>query len=282
MEVRKQSEIPISPSTPGTAFDDFMHQGFVLLPSILDSSTITSLRKVIDDNDNKKKTKTKKKQKVKHTVYRCVFEDHPELCLRVFKNETILSIVKQLLGCCGSARGKEDSSLTTHVIHNNAYRIDPGSKGQASNWHTDDSPTFQTTDGKPLPINVIVSPLVLTCMYFLNGINTPGDGGTRVIENSHRFGELCSNDTSSKYQQLYTKCPTGSVLTLSSHTWHRGSAIESGCNPRYVFQVTYGRRLVGHKHGSVMNYNLPTRIEKVLETEEDRKLMGFLQGGAYS
>jgi len=215
-------------------------------------------------------------------VYKRIFEDHPELCLRVFKNASILPLVTQLLGCCGSARGREDSCLRTHVIHNNAYRIDPGTRGQAPNWHTDDAPTFQTSDGKPLPDNVVVAPLVLTCMYFLNDLQSPGDGGTRIIDNSHRFGGVCTNETATKYDHSFTRCPKGSVLIISSHTWHRGSTVESGSQSRYVFQVTYGRRLIGHKHGSIMNYNLPRQVENVLETEDDRRLMGFLQGGPYS
>lgn len=118
-------------------------------------------------------------------------------------------------------------------------------------------------------------------MYFLNDLRTPEDGGTRDIEGSHRFGVACSNETAMKHSDLYAACPAGSVLIISSHTWHRGSPVQ-GKNPRYVFQATYGRRLVGHKHGSMMDYMVPKKVEKVLKTEEDRQLMGYLQGGAYS
>lgn len=251
-----------------------MRQGYVVLPEALNPEIVAQLRGVIDRN-------AKGGSKKKRTMYRRVFEDHPELCLRVFQNETVLPIVQRLLAHCGSSRGRGDSCLTAHIIHNNAYRIDPGTKGQATNWHTDDAPTFLTTHGGPLPKGVICAPLVLTCMYFLNDLKSPKDGGTRVIEGSHRFGVPCSNETAREHADLYAACPAGSCLIISSHTWHRGSPVE-GENPRYVFQATYGRRLVGHKHGSIMDYKLPPKMKNLLDTQEDKQLMGYLKGGAYS
>ena len=84
------------------------------------------------------------------------------------------------------------------------------------------------------------------------------------------------------YPHAYVQCPPGSVLMFSAHTWHKGAAVAESASPRYVFQATYARRLIGHKHDTIMNYVLPKQVEKQLKSEEDRKLMGFLQGGAYS
>ena len=218
-------------------------------------------------------------------VLKRLFEQDPALCLSVFKHDIVLPVVQRLLGCCGSARGRGDSCLTTHVIHNNAYRINPGGRGQAASWHTDDAPTFLTHNGRPLPDSVVVAPLVLTCMYFLNDLTTPGHGGTRVIAGSHRFGKACSNEVVQTEGSpiSYAQCPTGSVLIISSHTWHSGAPVAADCPAsRYVSQVTYGRRLIRHKHGSIMNYQLPKTVEKAMKTVDDEKLMGFLQGGAYS
>mmetsp|Transcript_31927 Transcript_31927/g.41071 ORF Transcript_31927/g.41071 Transcript_31927/m.41071 type:complete len:178 (+) Transcript_31927:38-571(+) len=171
---------PAQPSSQETAVDDFHRQGYVLLPRVLNTEQIIALRKAIDSHANRNN-----KKKGRHAVYRRVFEDHPDICLNVFKQESVLRLVRKLIGCCGSGRMGEDSGLSAHVIHNNAFRIDPGSKGQATNWHTDDPPVFITQNGKPLPKNVVVAPLVLTCMYFLNDLKTAEDGGTRVIEGSH-------------------------------------------------------------------------------------------------
>mmetsp|Transcript_15814 Transcript_15814/g.23479 ORF Transcript_15814/g.23479 Transcript_15814/m.23479 type:complete len:312 (-) Transcript_15814:1121-2056(-) len=274
---------PAKLSTPETAREDFLRQGYAVIPGVLDAETIAQLREAIDRNDKKKKGKnSSNNNSKKHVMYKRVFEHHPALCLRVFKNETVLPIVQRLLGQCGSARPGQDSCLTAHLIHNNAFRIDPGGRGQATGWHTDDAPTFQTADGGSLPPSVVCAPLALTCMYFLNDLRSPRDGGTRVVEGSHRFGRPCTDEAASKHPELYAACPAGSVLIISSHTWHRGSPVGEGGSSRYLFQATYGRRLVGHKHGSVMDYQLPTKVERLLRTEEDRKLMGYLQGGAYS
>ena len=294
MNVQQQEQQPdpkLTPanlSTPETARDDFMRQGYALVPAVLDQDTVLQLVRLIDRHSGgdgaSGKRKPSKKQS-RHTVIRRLFELDPALCLQVFKNSTVLPIVQRLLGCCGSARGKGDSCLTTHLIHNNAYRIDPGQRGQAPTWHTDDAPTFLTHDGSPLPDSVRMAPLVLTCMYFLNDLNTPGHGGTRVIAGSHRFGKACSNDVVQAEGRpiSYAQCPAGSVLIISSHTWHCGAPVSADCPAsRYVFQATYGRRLIGHKHDSIMNYQLPKAVEKALDTEEDRKLIGFLKGGAYS
>jgi len=168
-------------------------------------------------------------------------------------------------------------------MHNNAYRVDPGGRGQAPVWHTDDAPTFTTLDGGPLPDTVVTAPLVLTCMYYLNEIRGPRDGGTRVIPGSHRFGRPCTSRDAENCPQQYAQGPEGSVLIISSDLWHRGASVEEGSMPRYVFQVSYGRRLVGHKHGSIMNYQLPPVTMEAIDNDDDtREIMGFLQGGAYS
>mmetsp|Transcript_33124 Transcript_33124/g.51776 ORF Transcript_33124/g.51776 Transcript_33124/m.51776 type:complete len:85 (-) Transcript_33124:133-387(-) len=74
----------------------------------------------------------------------------------------------------------------------------------------------------------------------------------------------------------------GTCLIISSAVWHRGCRVSREGNPRYLFQVSYGRRLVGHKHKSIMDYTLPRGVRQLLVSEEDRQLMGYLQGGAYS
>ena len=285
-EQQQPSPIPANLSTPATACDDFMRQGYVLLPAVLDKDTVQQLVQLIDRQSTVRGGKRKSpKNNRRHVVLKRLFEHDPALCLSVFRHATVLPIVQRLLGCCGSARGCNDSCLTTHVIHNNAYRIDPGGRGQAAAWHTDDAPTFLTHNGRPLPDSVVIAPLVLTCMYFLNDLATPDHGGTRVITGSHRFGKACSPEAVQTLDRpiSYARCPAGSVLIISSHTWHCGAPVAADCpSSRYVFQVTYGRRLVGHKHDSIMNYQLPKAVEKVLKTDDDFKLMGFLQGGAYS
>ena len=142
--------------------EQFQREGFILIPDALTETQCTSLRNIIDNLDRKRPSRDPSR----HTVHKAVFEQYPAPCLEVFKNPKILGVVRALLSMAGTSRNP-DKSLTAHVIHNNAYRVDPGMRGQAPTWHTDDPPLFSGE----LPPNVHISPLVLTCMYYLNDIH---------------------------------------------------------------------------------------------------------------
>ena len=181
MEEIIPQEIPANVSTRETAYEDFHRQGYVVIPEVLSRDQIEQLKAVIDKQSQATRDHKMKKKK-RHAMFKRVFEEHPTLCLEVFKNETVLPVVRGLLNHCGSARGHGDHSLEAHIIHNNAFRMDPGMRGQAPRWHTDDPPIFQTESGKPLPPKVRIAPLVVTCMFFLNDLNTPEDGGTESLK----------------------------------------------------------------------------------------------------
>lgn len=46
-------------------------------------------------------------------------------------------------------------------------------------------------------------------------------------------------------------------------------------------QISYGKRLVGHKYGKFMNYQMPEDIVKKITDSRKRRLLGFLGHGAY-
>src|SRR6185503_11519182 len=144
----------------------FNKNGYILIPDALTESECEELKNMIDTLDNK--TKGDKKKQSRHQMHKVVFIQYPELCLRIFKNKRIHSLCKKIIGMCGSPRGSSDTSLKMHVIHNNTYCVQPGQRGQAPVWHTDDPPLFITTNEKNLPDNIIFAPTVLTCMYYLN------------------------------------------------------------------------------------------------------------------
>jgi len=258
----------------------FNKNGYILIPDALTESECEELKNMIDTLDNK--TKGDKKKQSRHQMHKVVFIQYPELCLRIFKNKRIHSLCKKIIGMCGSPRGSSDTSLKMHVIHNNTYCVQPGQRGQAPVWHTDDPPLFITTNEKNLPDNIIFAPTVLTCMYYLNDIRGPIDGMTHVIPGSHRFGRLCTKDDAESQNFIAPAVKKGTALIISSSVWHRGSNVAPEGRPRYVFQVSYGRRLVGHKHDTIMDFVMPNQVKNLLKTDEDKELMGYLQGGAYS
>lgn len=259
--------------------DKFNTDGYLIIPDAIDSSTVEQLKRLIDQLQSKAIKEGYSSSKL--ITHKVVFEQQPELCLRVFKNPKILTLIKRLIGIAGS-NSVNDRSLITHVIHNNAYIVKPGMKGKAPHWHQDDPPIFKTLDGKPLPDKVLIAPMVITCMYYLNDIRGEIDGMTCLIPKSHRFGCACTNEVASTYEYVCPAVSKGTVLLISSSLWHRGTPIPIEGHTRYVFQVSYGRRLIGHKHKSIMNYQMPTSVMKVLTSIEDQELMGFLEGGAYS
>lgn len=250
--------------------------GYVIMEDILTKEETTVLRNLLDELDKKNPPKTNS-----HTMHKRLFEISPKECINIFKKEKVLSFVKEAIGMCGTGRNN-DNSLDVHVIHNNAFCVKPGTKGQATTWHTDDPPIFMTTDNTSLPDNVIIAPLVLTCMYYLNDVRGEIDGMTHIIPGSHRFGGPCYEHIANNLPYIVPEIKEGSVMIFSSGLWHKGCDVSPEGNSRYVFQVSYGRRLIGHKHDTIMNYQLPKNVEDLLETKEERKLMGFLKGGSYS
>ena len=262
--------------------EDFQRDGYLLIPDALDESTCKSLRKAIDELDQEHSRARHRKEK-RHIVHKAVFEQYPEISLEVFKNPKILPVVEALIGMCGTSRAP-DRSLQVNVIHNNAFKVPVEGRGQAPKWHTDDPPLFRTADGSSLPKSVTVAPMVLTCMYYLNDVRGAVDGMTHLIPGSHRFGRPCSDEEVSRLEKeiIAPEVKEGTCLIISSSLWHRGAAVQPEGRERYLFQVSYGRRLVGHKHKTIMDYTLPQNVKDQLTAEADRELMGYLEGGAYS
>jgi hypothetical protein len=209
----------------------FQRDGFLLVPDVLSPIQCRELRDIIDNLDASGHHRGRQNTQ-RHIMHKCLFEQYPEQCFNIFKNDTILPIVKDLISMAGSSR-RDDRSLIAHVIHNNAFKVSPGGDGQAARWHTDDPPLFIGD----LPPDVHIAPMVLTCMYYLNDVRGAVDGMTHVIPGSHRLGRPC---TAEEAEQMPFVCPSvraGSVLIISSAVWHRGSSVAPDGNPRYLFQV---------------------------------------------
>ena len=138
--------------------NNFQRDGFIIVPDVLSPNQCREMRDIIDILDTSTHRRDGKTTR-RHIMHKCVFEQYPEQCLSIFKNDTILPIVKDLISMAGSSR-QDDRSLLAHVIHNNAFKVPPGGTGQAARWHTDDPPLFSGE----LPPGVHMAPLVLTCM----------------------------------------------------------------------------------------------------------------------
>ena len=66
---------------------------------------------------------------------------------------------------------------------------------------------------------------------------------------------------------------------FNNQVWHRGGPNASQ-RIRYITQITYGRRMIGHKYFPFMNYVMPEHLYADADPRK-RRLMGFLDRGAY-
>ena len=71
----------------------------------------------------------------------------------------------------------------------------------------------------------------------------------------------------------------GSVVMFNNQVWHRGGPNTSQ-RTRYLTQITYGRRMIGHKYFPFMNYVMPEQVYADADPRR-RRLLGFLERGAY-
>jgi ectoine hydroxylase-related dioxygenase (phytanoyl-CoA dioxygenase family) len=166
-----------------------------------------------------------------------------------------------------------------HVIHNNSFRTPPG--GGITTWHQDDAPHYLVTHGEP-PTNVRLPVLLFTANYYLTDVTEPEHGGTEVIPGSHLFGAPSPSEMEgTKYESKIVKClgKAGSVVMFNNQVWHRGGPNRSE-RTRYITQVSYARRLIGHKYYPFMNYQMPEHVYADANPRLKR-LLGFLPSGAY-
>lgn len=174
----------------------------------------------------------------------------------------------------------DSNSLTAHVIHNNAFIVPPGGRGQAPSWHVDD-PLQQVIIpyNYSLPTNIRLPVLNATYMIWLSDCDTPDKGPTYVVPGSHRFGRPVEPKEADKYG--IPMCgKVGTAVLVNANVWHRGCENKSDV-PRETLQLTFARRIIGHKFKTIMNYHMPSHVTEgrsdILKTR-----MGFLEGGAYS
>jgi ectoine hydroxylase-related dioxygenase (phytanoyl-CoA dioxygenase family) len=166
-----------------------------------------------------------------------------------------------------------------HVIHNNSFISPPG--GGISGWHQDDAPHFLVTEGEA-PTNIRLPVLLFTANYYLTDVPDVAHGPTQVIPGSHLFGAPSPPTMEgTPYEEKIASClgGAGSVVMFNNQVWHRGAPNQSN-QPRYMTQVSYARRLVGHKYFPFMNYVMPEHVYADANPRLKR-LLGFLPTGAY-
>jgi ectoine hydroxylase-related dioxygenase (phytanoyl-CoA dioxygenase family) len=137
------------------------------------------------------------------------------------------------------------------------------------------------THGEP-PTNVRLPVLLFTANYYLTDVLTVENGPTQVIPGSHLFGGSPPGVIEgTKWEEKVVSClgKAGSVVMFNNQVWHRGGPNLSD-TVRGMTQISYARRLVGHKYFPFMNYEMPAHCYEDASPRLKR-LLGFLPSGAY-
>ncbi|MAE62127.1 MAG: mitomycin antibiotics/polyketide fumonisin biosynthesis protein [Planctomycetaceae bacterium] len=248
-----------------TWVETFHREGFLFLENVLPPDWCAELRDDLDrtlrDNPNGANS-TGGHVNLSHRMFEMSHAN-----LRLFDLEPIVSFAETLI------------DNRCHVIHNNSFQSPPG--GGLSGWHQDDNPHYLVTHGDP-PTNVRLPVLCFTANYYLTDVTTVERGSTEVIPRSHLFGsEPPRQLEGTQWQPLIhpNLGPAGSVIMFNNQVWHRGGPNLSD-RTRYITQITYARRLVGHKYHPFMNYQMPQHVYEDANPRL-RRLLGFLDHGAY-
>jgi ectoine hydroxylase-related dioxygenase (phytanoyl-CoA dioxygenase family) len=252
----------------------FFHKnGYIVIEKAVPDPILQGMK-----SDLKRLDQSSQKKKDRHTMHKCFFEHSPKM-VEFIENSRLVDFIQYLIADVPGNRG---NSLSAHLIHNNAFIVPPNGRGQAPSWHTDDplQNVILPEGSEPLPESIKLPVLVVTGMLWLSNCTKPENGPTYVVPKSHRFGKPVDAKLAEKLG-IPTCAPAGSVALMSSQTWHRGCENTSEI-PRETVQITFGRRMIGHKFKTIMNYKMP---DHVLRNKTDKKTLerfGFLQGGAYS
>ena len=243
--------------------ETFHREGFLFLESVLPEDWVAELRSdLMRDLEAADTPKGKGAVNLIHRMF-----ERSNANLRLFDLEPIASLAEALI------------APNCHVIHNNSFRTEPGSG--IGGWHQDDAPHYLVTHGDP-PTNVRLPVLVFTCNYYLTDVTEVENGSTETIPRSHLFGKPCpSTLEGTEWEDLRhpNLGPAGSVIMFNNQVWHRGGPNLSD-RTRFITQITYGRRLVGHKYFPFMNYQMPENVHAEADPRL-RRLLGFLDHGAY-
>ena len=253
---------PPDPEQIAEWVERFHRDGFLFLKNVLPPDLVAHLRADLDRALAADLADTSTRKQLQHRMFETSAAN-----LSLFDLEPIVSFAEALI------------DWPCHVIHNNSFRTPPG--GGISSWHQDDPPHFLVTEGEP-PTNIRLPVLLFTCNYMLTDVDEVEQGPTQVIPRSHLFGAVPPNPIEgTPYEdQIFSGVgPAGSITMFNNQVWHRGGPNQSE-RTRYMTQISYARRLVGHKYNPFMNYQMPEHVYRDAD-ERRRRLLGFLPHGAY-
>lgn len=230
------------------------HQGFALLPGVLDAGQVAAARAAIDGLQPIHWDY----QGLVDDHYKCVFNRAP-FWLAYLDLPGVIELAEAALG--------EDC----HIIGQTAWRSHPGFVG--AELHVDhlvmELPEALLADPAfTLPMQIC------TAMIYLDDIDRDLCP-TLVIPGSHKAGRKPHPGEESWHGRTAEPvlCQAGDVLMLRSELWHSGSRNRTADRSRYLLQVHYGRRMVAQKFSPYLQFRFNPQV-LAAATSRQRRLLG--------
>jgi ectoine hydroxylase-related dioxygenase (phytanoyl-CoA dioxygenase family) len=259
---------PIGTPAPPEQIDQWVEQfhrdGYLVLRDVIPPELIQPMKDDLDRALNR----PPQANAVAELEYRMFEKSKANLAL--FELEPVVTFAEKLL------------KYDVHVVHNNSFRTPTG--GGIAGWHQDDPPMYLVTEGEP-PKNVRLPVMLFTANYYLTDVEEAKYGTTEVIPGSHLFGASPPvKMEGTKWESKIVPCVgrAGTVVLFNNQVWHRGGPNQTD-RVRYITQVSYARRIIGHRYFPFMNYQMPPHVFEGVEKKNPRKrrLLGFLPAGPY-
>lgn len=232
---------------------DFFHEhGYLVIPYVLSPERCQRLREDLDNDIAQQPPLRNQKIFFSDRIF-----ERSQANLELFALEPVISFAEKLIGDTDGDSAAHKSGIgfsnSVHVIHNNSFILSPHNKGLAgSTWHQDDSLHILSLNDEPLK-NFRLNVLAFTINFYLTDVTNIENGPTQVIPGSHLFGKPCPPHIDfDEYHVHSCLAPMGSAVCFNNQVWHRGAPNLSE-QSRYITQVTYGKRLVGHKYSDSQN-----------------------------
>ena len=237
------------------------HQGFALLPAVLDAEQVAAVRAAID----RLQPIHWDYQGLVDDHYKCVFNRDP-FWLPYLDLPGVIELAEAALG--------EDC----HIIGQTAWRSHPGFVG--AELHVDhlvmELPEALLADPAfTLPMQIC------TAMLYLDDIDADLCP-TWVIPGSHRSGRKPRPGEDHWHGRVAEPvlCQAGDVLMLRSELWHAGSRNRTADRSRYLLQVHYGRRMVAQKFSPYLRFSFNPAV-LAAATPRQRRLLGEHEPAEY-
>lgn len=262
-----------SPIVEESVLQDWMRQfdqnGFLVIPDVLPADLVAELKADLD-----RMLGDTHQPEASAELWHRMFESS-RANLSLFDREPVVTFAERVIGDDRPAFGADH----VHVIHNNSFRTRTGQG--ISGWHQDEPAYYRVTDGKP-PTNVRLPVLLFTCNYYLTDVTALEHGPTQFVPGSHLFGatppkSLDGTPWADQVVEAYGRA--GTAVLFTCQTWHRGAPNRSD-RTRYVSQVSYAHRTIGHRYYPFMNYVMPEHVSADANPRLKR-LLGWVPRGPY-